>query len=217
MESHYMRQQTTRQYLASNLIKKNIKMLVLCCHHKMHTEGSLVNPSTWGFTSRKRINAPCAWHTKMLELRRKRGCKIIIMSICLTKAGTRNEAALQGNSKWSRRSQSALFWFAKVLPTPFGENGEFYYVSKFSVYNLTVYDLDTKQGYCYMWDEIVSQRGQSEVGSCLYTHLGEQSIQLNSYITLFADNCPGQNRNHFLRHSLLLFGTYPLKVLSWYS
>ena len=36
-----------------------------------------------------------------------------------------------------------------------------------------------------MWDETISQCGPNEVRSCLYTHLGTQSIPLNPYIQTF--------------------------------
>ncbi len=41
----------------------------------------------------------------------------------------------------------------KTMSTPKGENGEFYYKSKFTTYNFTVFVSGEQQGYCYSWDQ----------------------------------------------------------------
>lgn len=42
------------------------------------------------------------------------------------------------------------FDLQKVLTTPQGETSSFYYKRKFGTYNLSVYDLGEKKGYCFM-------------------------------------------------------------------
>ena len=70
-------------------------------------------------------------------------------------------------------------------PLCLGENWEFYYCNKFSVYNLT---LSTKQAYCFAWDESVIRRGANKIASCLSKlielHCSSDSLE----VSLFADN-----------------------------
>ena len=96
------------------------------------------------------------------------------------------------------------FDLQKVLPTPYGEHADFYYVSKLSTYNFTCYDLHSKQGFCYVWDETVAKRGASEIGSCMYKHISLNcTTHPETEITCFCDSCPGQNRNRFLLNNKL--------------
>ena len=44
------------------------------------------------------------------------------------------------------------FDLQKVLIVPYGDHALFYYKRNLSVYNLTLCNLITKQGYCYVWD-----------------------------------------------------------------
>ena len=63
---------------------------------------------------------------------------------------------------------TATFDSHKVLCCPSGKVGTIYYKRKLATYNLTVFELNTKYGYCYMWDETVVKRGSCEIGSCLW-------------------------------------------------
>ena len=83
------------------------------------------------------------------------------------------------------------FDLQKVLATPFGENGDFYFVSILSTYNFTCYYLRAKQVYCFVCGHNVVKRGVCEVSSCKYLLLDD----ICKAHILFADNCPGQNQN----------------------
>ena len=96
------------------------------------------------------------------------------------------------------------FDLQKVLNVPHGDNGLFYYSRRLSVYNLTVTDLVTKDGFCYTWDQTVAQRGANEISSCVGTHLQEQLSSTIEKATLFCDNCPGQNKNRFMLQMMAL-------------
>jgi len=43
----------------------------------------------------------------------------------------------------------------------------------FSCYNLSVYDMATKDAALYTWHEAVASRGSSEIASCVYNYLCE--------------------------------------------
>ncbi|KAL4113156.1 hypothetical protein QTP88_016832 [Uroleucon formosanum] len=54
-----------------------------------------------------------------------------------------------------------------VLQTPCGEVNMFYYKRKLGVYNFTVYETSSRNGYCYVWSEDKAKRGTNEIASCL--------------------------------------------------
>ena len=93
------------------------------------------------------------------------------------------------------------FDLQKVLATPFGDNGDFYYVSKLSTYNFTCYYFRTKQVYCFILGQTVAKRVACEVSSSLYLLLND----IYKVHTLFADNCPRQNQNCSLVNGQHLF------------
>ena len=90
------------------------------------------------------------------------------------------------------------FDLQKVLYTPFGENGLLYYYSKLAVYNLTLFDLTQKQGYCFIWNETIAKRGASEISSCLLKLNELYCSTDNMELVLFADNFLGQNKNRYI-------------------
>jgi len=93
---------------------------------------------------------------------------------------------------------AACFDLEKVLNCPHGEVSSFYYHRKLSVYNFTVYDLGTGDGSCYVWPEVVAQRGANEIASCLMDYIESRAAQGTNMFELFSDNCGGQNRNRFV-------------------
>lgn len=59
------------------------------------------------------------------------------------------------------------FDLQKVLNTSYGESMLFYYSRKYSVYNFTVYESQTKEVYCYSWGEADAKRGGNEIVTIL--------------------------------------------------
>ena len=89
------------------------------------------------------------------------------------------------------------FDLQKVLNVPSGENGLSCCTHELAVYNLTITDLVNKDGFCYTWDQTTTKRGASEIGSCIYFRVKEY-LKDHKCITLFSDNCPGQNKNRYI-------------------
>uniref|UniRef100_A0A6P7FWD8 Uncharacterized protein LOC114331780 n=1 Tax=Diabrotica virgifera virgifera TaxID=50390 RepID=A0A6P7FWD8_DIAVI len=89
-----------------------------------------------------------------------------------------------------------------ALPCPQRDSFSFYYVSKLSVYNLTLYDLKSTEAMCFMWHEGLAHahRGANEVGSCVLNYL--QSVNAKNTemvdVVFYTDNCFGQNKNPFV-------------------
>ena len=68
-------------------------------------------------------------------------------------------------SKVDPNFRSITFDLQKVPQCPCSGIGPLYYARKLSVYNLTVYENDTRRGICYVWDESQGQRGANEIGT----------------------------------------------------
>jgi hypothetical protein len=69
-----------------------------------------------------------------------------------------------------------------------------YYKRKLATYNFTVFDLRTKEGICYMWDESVARRSSCDIASCLWLWLENLPTTVKR-VTFYSDLCSGQNRN----------------------
>lgn len=96
----------------------------------------------------------------------------------------------------------ATFDLQAVLQTPCSNVSQTYYKRKLNSYNLTVYSLANSKGTCYIWNETHGQRGPSEIGTCIMTHLNSLPSNIKQVI-LYSDCCSGQNRNQYLAAGLL--------------
>lgn len=86
----------------------------------------------------------------------------------------------------------ASFDLEKVLNTPHGNNCLLFYSRKYAVYNLTVYESHTRNGYCNLWGECDAMRGANEVGTCVYHWLVKVATQPkppNRHIVMYCDCC----------------------------
>ena len=86
------------------------------------------------------------------------------------------------------------FDLEQVLPVPCSNVSTLFYKRKLSCYNLTVYDVATKDATLYMWHEAVAGRGSNEIASCVYNYLCNLPSNVNA-VSMYSDTCGGQNRN----------------------
>jgi hypothetical protein len=93
----------------------------------------------------------------------------------------------------------------QVLTVPKLSVGSAYYLRKLSMYNLTFYNLGTKEGSCYMWTESEAGRGANEIASALYHWLVEEDKKGAEQITVYSDTCAGQNRNRVVCSMIIVF------------
>ena len=98
---------------------------------------------------------------------------------------------------------AATFDLQAVLGTPHGGDCQIYYKRKLAVYNFTIFETASHQGYCYLWDETQGGRGSNEIGSSLM-HYMKSLPQTVSYVSKFSDTCGGQNRNVYVASVMLL-------------
>lgn len=96
----------------------------------------------------------------------------------------------------------ATFDLQSVLYTPCTLVSLMYYMRKLCCYNLSVYNVSSQAGTCYVWSETDGGRGSCEVATCLRLQL--LSLPLNiDHVILYSDACGGQNRNQVIATSLL--------------
>lgn len=80
---------------------------------------------------------------------------------------------------------------------------------KLATYNLSVFDLALKNGYCYMWHEGVAKRGANNISSCIWRYIKTNSTRKE--FVFFSDNCGGQNKNRTIA-AMYMHAVATLKV-----
>lgn len=98
----------------------------------------------------------------------------------------------------------------KVLIVPRAEVSGFYYKRRFAIYNFTVYDMAVKTGKCFVWNEIIANRGAIEIASFLWMHINSKVSDGAQDFRIYSDNCAAQNRNQYI------FSMY-IKIASMYK
>ncbi|CAH2084123.1 unnamed protein product [Euphydryas editha] len=77
-----------------------------------------------------------------------------------------------------------------------GKNMSLYYSRKISVYNFTIYESGTQEGFCHIWNETDAYRGANEIATILLSYI--KQVDSRGYVNtllLYADSCYGQNKN----------------------
>lgn len=92
----------------------------------------------------------------------------------------------------------AAFDYQKVLQTPQAKSSIFYYKRKLGVYNFTVYDIGRHEGTCYVYDQTTATKGPNEVSSFGWHYFRMKVLIGIIEFIFYSDNCPSQNRNRFL-------------------
>ncbi|GFS00861.1 DNA repair protein rhp54 [Elysia marginata] len=106
------------------------------------------------------------------------------------------------DARQSTTTTGCAFDLQQIVLCPHGKSSSFFYKRRLGVYNLTVYDYKTCDAYCFKWPESEGRRGSNEVATCLLKYIEIQSHQGVRDITMFSDNCAGQNRNRFVAFAL---------------
>ncbi|KAL1452066.1 hypothetical protein WDU94_006382 [Cyamophila willieti] len=87
-----------------------------------------------------------------------------------------------------------------VLQCPRGNVSSLYYKSKVNCFNLTFYNIGTKEADCFFWNETEGNRGPDEIGSCIYKYLLEIDQKATGPVDIIfvSDNCAGQQKNKYI-------------------
>lgn len=98
-----------------------------------------------------------------------------------------------------------------VLLSPKSNVSAMYYKTKLIVHNFTVYNLQTKEGFCFLWNEAEGQTTAQEFSSILIYFLEDKVVskakESGKKIIIFSDGCTSQNRNSVLSNALLHFAS----------
>ena len=76
---------------------------------------------------------------------------------------------LKGEAKINK--EVAAFDLQKILLSPFGETGSFYYSRRLISYNFTITELDNMSTYCYFWSESECKKGSCEIDTAIYCNI----------------------------------------------
>lgn len=216
IESHYLRQKTNRQYLSQDLnISKmhrlykvwfseneyfpNVKVASEYQYNQIFN--SQFNLSF--FRPKKDICKLCSEYenaTEEAKLQLQQQYEIHIKN----KEIVRNIKNMEKESVDPKIKTVAVFDLEKVLSLPQSNVGIFHYKRKYPAYNFTVYNLISRQGYCFLWHAQIAKRGANEIASCLYSFFNAEANRGIKSLSLYSDNCSGQNRNRFI-FSMYLF------------
>ncbi|KAL1490215.1 hypothetical protein ABEB36_012945 [Hypothenemus hampei] len=99
----------------------------------------------------------------------------------------------------------ACYDLQAVLPSPRGDTSIFYYKSKLNSFNFTICEMKSGKVECFFWHEAHGGRGANEIGTCVLKYLQETAESVNTEeleVIFYSDNCCGQQKNRFL------FGMY---------
>lgn len=210
IESHYLRQNSSRQYLSQDL---NISKM-----HRLYKDWISENENfrNTKVASEYQYNQIFNTHFNLSFFRPKKD----LCNLCSKYDNSTEEGKLQlkedydshiknkniiRNMKDSEKESAdpnvktvAVFDLEKVLSLPQSNVNIFHYKRKYPAYNFTVYNLISRQGFCYLWHAQIAKRGANEIASCLLHFIKSEVNRGIKSISLYSDNCSGQNRNRFI-------------------
>ena len=210
MEPHYVRKTSKRKYLDSslNIAKMHSQFL------ELHKDSDLANTklSSYRYVFNTEFNLSffrpkkdqCLTCTRFQDLQcpSDQDKQLYNEHIKLKDQAQKEKVNDKELALIDPEYSSFTFDLQSVLYTPCSGVSSLYYTRKLSVYNLTVYDQASKDGWCYLWDECNGQRGSCEIGTCL-VNLVQSLPKTCHHVSFFCDSCGGQNRNQFLIGALL--------------
>ena len=127
-----------------------------------------------------------------------------------TKHIERKEQARLEKAADKERASTDTSWHAvtvdlqSVLTTPCGNVSTLYYARKLAVYNFTIYNQVSKDGYCMLWNETEGHRGANEIGSLIYLYLRDYLPADVKHVVITSDSMVSQNRNQYVTAILLV-------------
>jgi len=224
VDSHYTRQNTTKQYLESDLSIAKMHRFYLEWAQKETTNvmaqnvtlrqySDVFNQSyNLSFFKPKRDLCDQCQQFDIASTEEKELQKAMYDEHLVNKNFARDQKNIDKERSINNPELCvAVFDLQKVLNTPQGEASSFYYKRKFAVYNFTVYDIGKKLGYCYMWNESEAKRGSNEIGTCLMKFLKYMTDKGVKEFCFYSDNCGGQNRNRFI-FAMWEYAAFTLKI-----
>ncbi|KAK3881690.1 hypothetical protein Pcinc_013882 [Petrolisthes cinctipes] len=209
MESHYCRSKSTRDYLHSDLNQKKMYEMFLaeCCvpeglSASYTTYCDVLKPQNISFHNPKKDQC------KICENFRKGDSEKKKELMCMYEQHNKEKYAVrkikeQAKNNTKSNVQVAVFDLQQVIYLPKTNDNQLSYKRRLSNYNFTIYELKSKNCHCYTWHEGQGKRGSSEIATCVRTYLENLNTAGIHEVILFADGCPGQNKNSIIATMLL--------------
>ncbi len=203
--SHWCRRDTSKEYLEANLNKEIVYKLYLeCCQETQNKRVSktiykeAIIKKNIGFYHPRKDQCWCynfndddtaegnvTGRTKEeydLHVKRKN-------------AADEHRKADKTAAQEDKSIVCANFDLEAVLNCPIFFGKPVFYKRKLAVFNLTVYEVASKQGHAFLWDEINGQRGSNEIATCVSKFILSTLPKETKHLRLYSDSCPGQNKN----------------------
>lgn len=205
IESHYLRSQTTKEYIDGSLT-----LAQMYRYYKLQEESEgrpVAKRCTYEhifnhefnitfFQPKKDQCAICESH-KNSSLEEQAANDESYKKHIYNKGRSRGEKSQDiARAKNDPQVTVACFDLQAVLPTPCGDISTFYYKCRLNCFNFTIFEMVSKNGYCYFWHEAIANRGANEIATCLLDYLS--SFCVNKDVIFYSDNCVGQNKNKFI-------------------
>lgn len=224
IESHYLRQQTTREYIdgGKNLTDIYNDYEKKCLNDgveaaKIHTFRKVFNEeyNISFFVPKKDQCETCVSYMnsdKTTEIQNNYEQHQLEKELCRQEKSN-DKAMVQDNYI------VACYDLQAVLPLPKGDISTLYYKCKLNVCNFTISELAKDSCDCFVWSEVEALRGANEIATCVWRYLKkkcERESEINDnnlQITFYSDNCCGQQKNKFM-FSLYLYALSVLNIKS---
>lgn len=117
---------------------------------------------------------------------------------------TKNDMRLERNSDRENKVPVLSFDLENVITCPRSEVGDFFYMQKLNIYNLTGYYSLTKTVYCAIWTEEKQGRSGNVLASAFRKILDRVLEDNNiSDLVTWSDSCVSQNRNSFISFCIM--------------
>lgn len=213
--SHYTRHHSSREYMSPDL---NFHRLYQA-YNKLHPNVP-VSYKFYKSTFLKRFP------NLSFKQPRTDTCKICDKLNCLIKAKHINavthleihhrkaEAATQAMTEDIASSQlpgSDLHCISidmqQVMFVPTLVHSEMFYRRQLSCYNFCIHLSNNNESYMCMWNESLGGRGGNEIASCIMKFVNAIALPKKDILTIWSDNCAGQNKNRMVLFILILLVT----------
>uniref|UniRef100_A0A1Y1JYK3 Uncharacterized protein n=1 Tax=Photinus pyralis TaxID=7054 RepID=A0A1Y1JYK3_PHOPY len=115
----------------------------------------------------------------------------------------------KAKDKTDERNKVYTMDLQSVLLAPHSNVSSLYYKKKLIVHNFTIYNIKTKEAFCFIWNETEGSVGANEFTTIICNFIRKESTNLieGEEIILYSDGCAGQNRNSVLSNALLYIAT----------
>lgn len=212
IESHFCRQNTNREYLCSDL--SLTKMHRMFCNEQSEGQTSvsftfyskIFHGKNLSFHHPKKDQCTlCNTYRTGDQATKERYQKKYDLHIREKEAIRKIKEKCKKESVQSPLIASPVFDLEQVFTFPKSPESLVFYKRRLTAFNLTIYELGSRDCFCNFWDETMSRRGSSEIASCLYIYLKDLDGSGHVKVNLFADGCPGQNKNTIVASMLIFF------------